>query len=101
MLTILRDMSGVMRPSKMTLLLGSPSSGKTALLLALVCMCFKLVSCPRDMHAPARENNRREESIEEEQVKRAILRYITHVCVDNCRGQILDLVMAATRYHKL
>jgi hypothetical protein len=53
------------------------------------------------MHAPARENNRREESIEEEQVKRAILRYITHVCVDNCRGQILDLVMAATRYHKL
>jgi ABC-type multidrug transport system fused ATPase/permease subunit len=34
-LTILRDVSGVVRPSRMTLLLGPPSSGKTTLLLAL------------------------------------------------------------------
>lgn len=34
-LTILKDVSGVVRPSRMTLLLGPPSSGKTTLLLAL------------------------------------------------------------------
>ncbi|KAG2729216.1 hypothetical protein I3760_01G238800 [Carya illinoinensis] len=33
--TILKDVSGVIRPSRMTLLLGPPSSGKTTLLLAL------------------------------------------------------------------
>ncbi|XP_024544542.1 pleiotropic drug resistance protein 1 isoform X1 [Selaginella moellendorffii] len=34
-LHILRDVSGVIKPSRMTLLLGPPSSGKTSLLLAL------------------------------------------------------------------
>ncbi|MBA0836443.1 hypothetical protein Goarm_008660, partial [Gossypium armourianum] len=34
-LTILKDASGVIKPSRMTLLLGPPSSGKTTLLLAL------------------------------------------------------------------
>ncbi|WCJ40426.1 ABC transporter G family member 40 [Euphorbia peplus] len=34
-LTILQDVSGVIHPSRMTLLLGPPSSGKTTLLLAL------------------------------------------------------------------
>lgn len=34
-LEILRDVSGAVRPSRMTLLLGPPSSGKTTLLLAL------------------------------------------------------------------
>ncbi|KAE8817327.1 ABC transporter G family member 42 [Hordeum vulgare] len=34
-LTILKDVSGAIRPSRMTLLLGPPSSGKTTLLLAL------------------------------------------------------------------
>ncbi|XVF74663.1 hypothetical protein PTKIN_Ptkin13bG0129500 [Pterospermum kingtungense] len=34
-LSILRDVSGIIRPSRMTLLLGPPSSGKTTLLLAL------------------------------------------------------------------
>ncbi|XP_062178966.1 ABC transporter G family member 42-like [Phragmites australis] len=34
-LTILKDVSGVVRPARMTLLLGPPSSGKTTLLLAL------------------------------------------------------------------
>ncbi|CAN6441234.1 unnamed protein product [Victoria cruziana] len=34
-LTILKDASGIVRPSRMTLLLGPPSSGKTTLLLAL------------------------------------------------------------------
>ncbi|CAN8278879.1 unnamed protein product [Cochlearia groenlandica] len=34
-LTILKDISGVVKPSRMTLLLGPPSSGKTTLLLAL------------------------------------------------------------------
>ncbi|WOL00752.1 hypothetical protein Cni_G09465 [Canna indica] len=34
-LTILKDISGIIRPSRMTLLLGPPSSGKTTLLLAL------------------------------------------------------------------
>ncbi|CAA6666048.1 unnamed protein product [Spirodela intermedia] len=34
-LTILRDASGIIKPSRMTLLLGPPSSGKTTLLLAL------------------------------------------------------------------
>uniref|UniRef100_A0A1J3K186 ABC transporter G family member 36 n=1 Tax=Noccaea caerulescens TaxID=107243 RepID=A0A1J3K186_NOCCA len=34
-LTILKDISGVLKPSRMTLLLGPPSSGKTSLLLAL------------------------------------------------------------------
>lgn len=34
-LTILRGVSGAVRPSRMTLLLGPPSSGKTTLLLAL------------------------------------------------------------------
>ncbi|KAH9604839.1 hypothetical protein KSS87_022658 [Heliosperma pusillum] len=34
-LTILRDVSGIIRPKRMTLLLGPPSSGKTTLLLAL------------------------------------------------------------------
>ncbi|OAY52727.1 pleiotropic drug resistance protein 1 [Manihot esculenta] len=33
--TILKDISGVIKPSRMTLLLGPPSSGKTTLLLAL------------------------------------------------------------------
>ncbi|KAL9680966.1 hypothetical protein QQ045_012747 [Rhodiola kirilowii] len=33
--TILNDISGIIRPSRMTLLLGPPSSGKTSLLLAL------------------------------------------------------------------
>ncbi|CAN0915029.1 Pleiotropic drug resistance protein 1 [Linum grandiflorum] len=34
-LTILNDVSGVIKPARMTLLLGPPSSGKTSLLLAL------------------------------------------------------------------
>ncbi|WCJ40424.1 ABC transporter G family member 36 [Euphorbia peplus] len=34
-LTILKDVSGILKPSRMTLLLGPPSSGKTSLLLAL------------------------------------------------------------------
>ncbi|XP_031487459.1 ABC transporter G family member 42-like [Nymphaea colorata] len=34
-LTILKDVSGIIRPSRMTLLLGPPSSGKTTLLKAL------------------------------------------------------------------
>nr|GMC51868.1 ABC transporter G family member 35-like [Ipomoea batatas] len=34
-LTILKDVSGIVKPSRMTLLLGPPSSGKTSLLLAL------------------------------------------------------------------
>ncbi|CAN1121692.1 Pleiotropic drug resistance protein 1 [Linum perenne] len=34
-LTILHDVSGVIKPARMTLLLGPPSSGKTSLLLAL------------------------------------------------------------------
>ncbi|KAG2268363.1 hypothetical protein Bca52824_062918 [Brassica carinata] len=34
-LTILKDVSGIVKPSRMTLLLGPPSSGKTTLLLAL------------------------------------------------------------------
>ncbi|XP_065618258.1 pleiotropic drug resistance protein 1-like, partial [Quercus suber] len=34
-LSILQDVSGVIKPSRMTLLLGPPSSGKTTLLLAL------------------------------------------------------------------
>ncbi|KAJ4718271.1 Pleiotropic drug resistance ABC transporter [Melia azedarach] len=34
-LTILKDVSGVIKPSRMTLLLGPPGSGKTTLLLAL------------------------------------------------------------------
>ncbi|PPR94960.1 hypothetical protein GOBAR_AA25723 [Gossypium barbadense] len=34
-LTILKDATGVIKPSRMTLLLGPPSSGKTTLLLAL------------------------------------------------------------------
>ncbi|KAI5651239.1 hypothetical protein M9H77_37244 [Catharanthus roseus] len=33
--TILKDISGIIKPSRMTLLLGPPSSGKTTLLLAL------------------------------------------------------------------
>lgn len=34
-LTILKDVSGIVKPNRMTLLLGPPSSGKTSLLLAL------------------------------------------------------------------
>ncbi|XP_071731908.1 ABC transporter G family member 35-like [Rutidosis leptorrhynchoides] len=34
-LTILKDVSGIIKPSRMTLLLGPPSSGKTTLLLAM------------------------------------------------------------------
>ncbi|KAE8678601.1 Pleiotropic drug resistance protein 12 [Hibiscus syriacus] len=34
-LTILKDVSGIVKPSRMTLLLGPPSSGKTTLLLAV------------------------------------------------------------------
>ncbi|KAL2630297.1 hypothetical protein R1flu_014983 [Riccia fluitans] len=34
-ITILNDLSGIIKPSRMTLLLGPPSSGKTTLLLAL------------------------------------------------------------------
>ncbi|KAJ4838000.1 hypothetical protein Tsubulata_027879 [Turnera subulata] len=34
-LSVLKDASGIIRPSRMTLLLGPPSSGKTTLLLAL------------------------------------------------------------------
>ncbi|KAL5757768.1 hypothetical protein ACOSP7_020379 [Xanthoceras sorbifolium] len=37
-LTILKDVSGIIKPSRMTLLLGPPSSGKTTLLLALAGM---------------------------------------------------------------
>ncbi|KAL8113811.1 hypothetical protein AgCh_020921 [Apium graveolens] len=36
--TILKDASGIIKPSRMTLLLGPPSSGKTTLLLALAGM---------------------------------------------------------------
>ncbi|KAJ6706371.1 ABC TRANSPORTER G FAMILY MEMBER 29-LIKE, partial [Salix purpurea] len=34
-MTILKEASGVIKPSRMALLLGPPSSGKTTLLLAL------------------------------------------------------------------
>ncbi|MFS7906163.1 putative ABC transporter, P-loop containing nucleoside triphosphate hydrolase [Helianthus anomalus] len=34
-LTILKDVSGIIKPSRMTLLMGPPSSGKTTLLLAM------------------------------------------------------------------
>jgi len=34
-MTILKDVSGIVKPRRMTLLLGPPSSGKTTLLLAL------------------------------------------------------------------
>jgi len=34
-MTILKDVSGIIKPRRMTLLLGPPSSGKTTLLLAL------------------------------------------------------------------
>ncbi|KAL6508465.1 transcription factor [Orobanche hederae] len=34
-ITILKDISGIIKPSRMTLLLGPPSSGKTTLMLAL------------------------------------------------------------------
>lgn len=34
-LTILNDVSGIIKPCRMTLLLGPPGSGKTTLLLAL------------------------------------------------------------------
>ncbi|XP_059069636.1 ABC transporter G family member 35-like [Cryptomeria japonica] len=34
-LTVLKDVSGILKPSRMTLLLGPPASGKTTLLLAL------------------------------------------------------------------
>jgi ABC-type multidrug transport system ATPase subunit len=34
-LTILDDVSGIIKPGRLTLLLGPPSSGKTTLLLAL------------------------------------------------------------------
>jgi ABC-type multidrug transport system ATPase subunit len=34
-MTILKDVSGIVKPCRMTLLLGPPSSGKTTLLLAL------------------------------------------------------------------
>jgi len=33
--TILKDVSGIIKPRRMTLLLGPPSSGKTTLLLAM------------------------------------------------------------------
>ncbi|KAL3851432.1 hypothetical protein ACJIZ3_013314 [Penstemon smallii] len=36
--SILKDVSGIIKPSRMTLLLGPPSSGKTTLLLALTGM---------------------------------------------------------------
>ncbi|KAK9906143.1 hypothetical protein M0R45_002849 [Rubus argutus] len=38
-LTILKDASGIIKPSRMALLLGPPSSGKTTLLLALAGKC--------------------------------------------------------------
>lgn len=34
-MTILKDVSGIIKPRRMTLLLGPPGSGKTTLLLAL------------------------------------------------------------------
>ncbi|TVU07859.1 hypothetical protein EJB05_41231 [Eragrostis curvula] len=43
--TILKDVSGVVRPSRMTLLLGPPSSGKTTLLLALAGKLDQTLRC--------------------------------------------------------
>ncbi|GJM98188.1 hypothetical protein PR202_ga15175 [Eleusine coracana subsp. coracana] len=48
-LTILRDVSGVVRPSRMTLLLGPPSSGKTTLLLALAGKLDPTLRCSGDI----------------------------------------------------
>ncbi|WVZ79813.1 hypothetical protein U9M48_027347 [Paspalum notatum var. saurae] len=48
-LTILRDVSGVVRPSRMTLLLGPPSSGKTTLLLALAGKLDPSLRCAGDV----------------------------------------------------
>jgi hypothetical protein len=48
-LTILRDVSGVVRPSRMTLLLGPPSSGKTTLLLALAGKLDAALGCSGDI----------------------------------------------------
>ncbi|KAK1422456.1 hypothetical protein QVD17_25588 [Tagetes erecta] len=44
-ITILDDVSGVIKPSRMTLLLGPPSSGKTTLLLALAGTLAKELKC--------------------------------------------------------
>ncbi|KAK1434083.1 hypothetical protein QVD17_11001 [Tagetes erecta] len=44
-ITILDDVSGVIKPSRMTLLLGPPSSGKTTLLLALAGALAKELKC--------------------------------------------------------
>ncbi|KAL8217420.1 hypothetical protein R6Q57_020793 [Mikania cordata] len=44
-ITILDDVSGVIKPGRMTLLLGPPSSGKTTLLLALAGTLAKELTC--------------------------------------------------------
>ncbi|KAK8608484.1 hypothetical protein V6N13_023906 [Hibiscus sabdariffa] len=44
-LTILNDVSGIIKPGRMTLLLGPPSSGKTTLLLALAGRLDPAVKC--------------------------------------------------------
>ncbi|KAI3716297.1 hypothetical protein L6452_23534 [Arctium lappa] len=44
-ITILEDLSGIIKPSRMTLLLGPPSSGKTTLLLALAGKLSKDLKC--------------------------------------------------------
>ncbi|CAN6169704.1 unnamed protein product [Urochloa humidicola] len=48
-LTILKDVSGAIRPSRMTLLLGPPSSGKTTLLLTLAGKLDPSLRCSGDV----------------------------------------------------
>ncbi|KAK8970910.1 Pleiotropic drug resistance protein 2 [Platanthera guangdongensis] len=50
---ILDDVSGTLKPSRMTLLLGPPGSGKTTLLLALAGKLDKNLRCPAGSHIVA------------------------------------------------